>query len=373
MPTASTFVERARPAENLGSRVKRDMRRKAVVSVCLAVYSLFGMGGGCASLHNLGWRYHIEGILSSRHRTEHLDLYSRPGSRGSANAETIGSMAERELARLCALLEVKNDTRYSLFLFENYGEMQALAKIEEKATAGFADRGAAYIAFDDESGLAHEVVHLISDAKLGEAANSFLSEGLASALPAPVSGVPVHAFAKYFRLQSKLPRLAELIGTSDLLKWDKMHPGLHSYNIAASWTKFLLETYGIAKLKQYYVGRPAKEVFGVEMDTLEAAWHAALDKYDLSFKEQSFVRSLCGGPMIVTRGGTLRLGVEGDQVGERRSWSKDGVRLNETAVTLALRDLTVADSGTYEVAVSNSAGVVTYTQKWVVMVIPARH
>jgi hypothetical protein len=312
----------------------------------------------------------MERVLSATHRTEHLDLYFRPGSKSSAHAGRLGVVAERELARICALLEVSNDTRYAIFFFDDAADMRATAKANiSETTQGFAARGAAYVGYGDESDIVHELVHLVADAKIGDVRHSLRVEGLANALLESSHGVQVHGFAKYYRLQGKLPRLADIPSGPAFFGWGRQQD-ISIYDVSASWMRFLLETRGATKLKQYYLSGEIGEVFGLEPDELEAEWLAALDSYDLRFEEQRRIRSQYGGPLIVNAGDGLRIGLRGGRRPEMFAWSKDGVPLRPTTGMLPLRNLTPADSGTYELTVRDLQGAVLDTTQFVVLVLP---
>jgi hypothetical protein len=218
-------------------------------------------------------------VLTGSLKTEHLDIRFRPGSRAGASAERTGAVAERDLARICEQLQVKNDGRYSLFLFDDIPEIWAVTKVT--GNAGYSSGDTSYIPFENDQTRFHEMVHIVAFAKVGAGKTMFLAEGLANALLEFVHGVPVHAVAKYYRKAGALPPLAEMTGAADSYAWMRAHPALNAYDVAASWMKFLIDTHGIAKVKQYYVGKPAKTVFGADEAALEKAWLAALDKFEL--------------------------------------------------------------------------------------------
>lgn len=225
-------------------------------------------------------------VLSGTYKTEHFDVRYRPGSRAGASVERAGAMAERDLARICSQLEVKNDARYSLFLFDDVAELSAVTKTTGNAgfsanDASSATGASSYIPYDNDQTRTHEMVHIVAHAKVGDAKTLFFAEGLANALLEYVHGVPVHAVAKYYRKAGKLPPLGEMTGAPDFYAWLGQHPGFDAYDVAASWMRFLIDTHGIAKVKQYYLGKPAKTALGADDAALEKAWIAALDKFDL--------------------------------------------------------------------------------------------
>jgi hypothetical protein len=66
-------------------------------------------------------------------------------------------MAGREL-RMCGLLDVENDTRYALSLFDDLNDLRNGSRINDNdSTAGFAIQRAAYAACDADDAIVHEM------------------------------------------------------------------------------------------------------------------------------------------------------------------------------------------------------------------------
>lgn len=64
-----------------------------------------------------------------------------------------------------------------------------------------------------------------------------------------------------------------------------------SYNEAGSFGAFLVEKYGVGKVKDFYRrsrggGRPWREAFGVDLAGLESQWLASIDRYPETHREQ---------------------------------------------------------------------------------------
>ena len=64
-----------------------------------------------------------------------------------------------------------------------------------------------------------------------------------------------------------------------------------SYNEAGSFGAFLVEQYGVEKVKDFYrrsrgSNRPWREAFGVDLGGLESQWLASIDKYSENNREQ---------------------------------------------------------------------------------------
>ena len=109
----------------------------------------------------------------------------------------------------------------------------------------------------------------------------FFVEGMANTMLEFVHGVSVDAVAKYYRLRNKLPALASMTDPKDFYAWMRLRPRFNAYDVAASYLKFLLDTYGAKKTVRYYTGTSATKSLGASEATLEQAWHEHLDAFVL--------------------------------------------------------------------------------------------
>jgi hypothetical protein len=136
------------------------------------------------------------------------------------------------------------------------------------------------------------MVHIVAYRlpKSGEEARGFFHfDGLANALLEFVSGVHVHAVATFYRRRKQLPTLREMTG-ENFYAWLRKRPGFQGYDVAASWMRFLIDTYGMDRFKRYYTGTPLQEAFGSPPSKLEAAWHKMLDGYTLRPELETLLR-----------------------------------------------------------------------------------
>jgi hypothetical protein len=123
-----------------------------------------------------------------------------------------------------------------------------------------------------------------------EARNLFFCEGFANALLEFVHGVNVHVVAAFEKHRGSLPALAEMTGAGDFYAWMGKHPGLDAYDIGGSYFRFLIDTYGMGKVKAYYTGQTPHEAFGSSEEKLEKEWHATLDRYALRPEVETLLR-----------------------------------------------------------------------------------
>lgn len=257
---------------------------------------------------------------SGVYETKNLVLRYRPNSRAGASVERTGTAAERDHARIHELLDVRPKGRVQLWLYDDVEELLTLTGTA--GNAGFSAGDASHVPFDNDQTRFHEMVHVIAFAtipKSGDEPRSlFFAEGLANALLVHVHGVHVHAVAKDHRLRKELPPIAEMTGAADFYAWLGAHPGFNAYDVAASWLRFLLDEHGVAKVKRYYGGAPAKAAFGQDLPALEKAWHAALDDYVLRPEVETLLRQRRGEDAPFARVGPAEL--PADLLGKPGEW-----------------------------------------------------
>lgn len=312
--------------------------------------------GGCASVTASSVRAQAAATLTAIRRTEHFDIHYQPDSRTAAHIRRLAVEVEGELARICARLEVANDTRYQLMVFD---DIETVAKaMGDPRLGGLTWEGTAYLTLANDGARFHEMIHLVADAKVGSSKSRFSAEGLAVALLDEMRYRDMHAAAKRYAAQKRLPPLASLV---------RLNPtaghklGISLYETAGSWMRFLYDTHGAAKLKRYYMGHSVESVYGVSLAQLERDWHAVLERH-VSNPEVATYTALTDG-----RAPESMLYVEGDQLGllirsgqdesvARYQWRRNGAVIpGATQSNIDLGTLTPADSGIYSLAFSDSA------------------
>lgn len=216
--------------------------------------------------------------LTESVKTERFEIRFRPGSRAEASVDRVAALAEKELTAILARLEFgpwRETIR--VFLYDDVAELQ---KITGTQASGYAIPLELHLPHDNDQTRIHEMVHVVAERfkETGtETRNLFFAEGLANAVLEFVHGVHVDAVAAFEKKRGALPSLAEIHALPDFYTWLAAHPGVNGYDIAGSYMLFLLDTYGPAKVRQYYKGVPAKKAFGLDVDALEKKWHARLE------------------------------------------------------------------------------------------------
>lgn len=120
----------------------------------------------------------------------------------------------------------------------------------------------------------HEVVHLLT-AVWGETDSAVLGEGIAVAMGGRWQGRPVHEWIPELRADGRLPALADILDPAAFREVDD----IVTYAVSGSFVKWLVDTYGMDRFRQAYVGTGGtaarlKAVYGVDLRSLESAWLA---------------------------------------------------------------------------------------------------
>lgn len=223
-----------------------------------------------------------------------VEVRYRPGSRAGAAAPRIAAVAAADLRWICERLVLKPQQGVVLYIFDDVLALQALTG--RSGVGGFSDGSAVYVPYDNDQTRRHEMVHLISHRlpQTGkEERNRFFDDGLANALLEYVHGVHVHAVAAYYRERDLLPKLEDL-AAGDFYAWQKAHPKMNGYDIAGSFVRFLIDTYGVEPVKAYLTGTPIRRALGQDAPTVEKRWWKALDAYELPPEVETLLRQRAG-------------------------------------------------------------------------------
>jgi hypothetical protein len=203
----------------------------------------------------------------------------RPASRAEASVDRVASLVEHDLTRILRELEQKDfPHRIELWLYDDVEELQRVTGVP---SSGHSIPLASHVPHADDQTRVHELVHVVAEKFPGrgpEPRNLFFAEGLANAVLRFVHGVHVDAVAAFHRRRGDLPDLATIHALPDFYGWLARHPHVNAYDVAGSWMRFLLDRFGAAKVRSYYVGAPVQKAFGADLATLERQWHAHLDK-----------------------------------------------------------------------------------------------
>jgi hypothetical protein len=223
-----------------------------------------------------------------------VEVRYRPGSRAGAAAPHVAAAAAADLRWIRERLDLEPQQRVVLYLYDDVQALQALTG--RAGVGGYSDGEAVHVPYDNDQTRRHELVHLIGHRleKTGEEPrNRFFDDGLANAVLEYVHGVHVHAVAAFYRARGTLPTLSEMV-KGDFYAWQAAHPELNGYDIAGSFVRFLLDTYGAKRVKRYLTGTPIRRALGQDFATVETRWLKALDAYETPPEVVTLLRQRVG-------------------------------------------------------------------------------
>jgi hypothetical protein len=182
------------------------------------------------------------------------------------------------LAALGKSLAMTYRGRVHVFLYRDVDEMRRLTGTGG-GTVAFSTGTVSVHQAHDFRGV-HEFVHIFAlQFERGAdtaGADGFVTEGLATYLAESDEGVPIHDWAAVDAKAGVLPAsLTEFRRT-----WPQgCAPGVHPYHVAGSFVGFLVDRFGIAKVKRWYVdSTEAHQYFGEGIAQLEREWREFLAK-----------------------------------------------------------------------------------------------
>jgi hypothetical protein len=223
--------------------------------------------------------------LTGEKRLDQLVLHYRPGDLTPEQLDQCARDNARSFRELERLLDMRYSGTVHIFLYRDGADLKQ--RTESDAVAFSTGTVSVHQPFDFVS--VHELCHIfaLQFPRVADGVSDiFVVEGLATALAESDENVPIHAWAAVYARVRRLPTLWEF-----RWRWpDKTPPAVHPYHVAGSFVGFLIERFGVAKVKNWYVdATEAKSVFGQSFPALERDWREWLDKYPLDPRHEKHV------------------------------------------------------------------------------------
>jgi hypothetical protein len=214
-----------------------------------------------------------------------LMLHYRPADLSAAQLETCLQANLRSFRELEKLLDMKYAGTIHIFLYRDTADL----KQQTGSGAAAFSTGTVSVHQPIDFVSVHELCHIFAlqfPRVAGGISDIFVVEGLATALAESDQNVPIHSWAAVYARARRLPDLWEF-----RWKWpEKTPPRVHPYHVAGSFVGFLVERYGIAKVKDWYVNATeAQSVFGRSFPELEREWREWLTKLPLDAAHEHHV------------------------------------------------------------------------------------
>ncbi len=195
----------------------------------------------CMSTPFKEWEY-------ATHKTEHFTIYFRESEFSLPEVQRIGDKKERLLNYVNQTLGLGYDGSVSAYLYLE-GDEFAYANTEEEI---YESRN--YVMTDN----GHEVVHIVSFEELGYSQSGFMKEGIAVSLELDFENY--NAIKNYVTYRKHV----DSVDISDSEWYEKYYPvsvqlatddftySFYSYQRAGAFIKYLMVTYGMDTLLDYY-------------------------------------------------------------------------------------------------------------------------
>ena len=213
--------------------------------------------------------------LTATRETPRAVFHWRPGA---LDERVVAADVDANVAALAALekmLAMRYRGRVHVFLYADGDEMKRLTETDA-GTVAFSIGTVSVHQPHDFRGV-HEFVHIyaLQFERGSDTAgpDPFATEGLATWLAESDQGVPIHTWAAVDAKSVVLPSLRDLRRTFP----EGAPSGVHPYHIAGSFLGFLVERFGMAKVKQWYMdSTEAHAYFGKGLVRLEREWREFL-------------------------------------------------------------------------------------------------
>jgi hypothetical protein len=229
--------------------------------------------------------------LTAVRETPRVVFHWRPGS---IDEKALAQDVEANVAALASLektLAMRYRGRVHVFLYADGAELKRLTG------SGAVAFSTGTVSVHQPHGFrgVHEFVHIYAmqfDRGPDTAGpDLFTTEGLATWLAESDEGVSIHAWAAAYSRFGKLPAIPDLRSTFPQGAGSRVHP----YHVAGSFVGFLVERFGIAKVKRWYVDScEAHQYFGKGLTQLVREWNEFLAGFALDAKDEGHVLKKLG-------------------------------------------------------------------------------
>ncbi len=227
----------------------------------------------------------VENYYSEWYQFENFIIAWRQGAFPAERAEEVAAQARKGLDDVNQRLGTNDNGRIEILLAD-----QMYLKDDCHGCQGYAfsDRRQVFILQDGSMAedefqalLTHEIGHVISGnhIALPHVATLFLAEGLSTWLMTPdlvAQGyIEPRQIAAWAWKVGKIPPILELRKA----KFEGRTGARHEYDPAASFTEFMIGTYGLPAYKSIYAGELPDDVIGKSYQELEQEWHGWLAEW----------------------------------------------------------------------------------------------
>ena len=206
------------------------------------------------------------------HETVHMAFHSLPGTWSEQNVATIADVHEQAFTDNVSFLEVDYEGPIDVYLYPSEESFyRATARRFGFAITDASEVHTRWFSEDDHQTPGHEITHVITFQRLGDAHEALMGEGIAVWLDH--GGNDYHAFSADLLATDQLVPLYHLLG-------DGSDGSAAAYYEAGSFVGFLLDRSDPATFRQVYTSQDLdaalQQVFGADLVSLEKRWITTL-------------------------------------------------------------------------------------------------
>ena len=217
------------------------------------------------------------GFSWKKHQSANFTYYAESGTFPDQHIDIIKSGAEQGRRAIFSFLGATQTGNNAIFVVHSRERMKALIGLDVQGFA-IAEKKVLFLLYSEvyKPAISHELCHLYAFQILGPPKDAWINEGLAVYYDGTWSGYSIDLLAKHLKDNRKLFKLTALFKNL----YDKN--AMIAYPQIGSFTRYLAETYGMNRLKQFWTGgmKEASTIFGKKPAALEKEWLASLEKYD---------------------------------------------------------------------------------------------
>ncbi len=228
--------------------------------------------------------------LSAVKETPKIIFHYRPGDLDDQSLAKVVKANVEKFEECESLLRMKYKGRVHIFLYRDVADLQ---KTTGTGAVAFST-GTVSVHQAIEFNSVHEFTHIFAlqfPNDEDKVTDNFAVEGLATILAKHDENVPIHSWAAVYQSASRLPNLVELRRS-----WPGgAPPRVHVYHVAGSFVGYLIEEFGIEKVKRWYVNSTEAHMeFGKTFRRLERDWQQWLKRKTVQPKDREHILAKLG-------------------------------------------------------------------------------
>ena len=256
-----------------------DLSHRICLIVLIILFGLIYLF--CGDLGLRPTRGYIESKLGGLEETAHFKIYYEKGSQVEREIEWIAQDHEFRYAQLIRYFQIQPTNKVRSYIYTSSEQKKRLVgaggtSVEDPLGHGF------HINYQDfpHPIMKHELVHALTadwhpilkvSPKIG------LHEGIAVAADWDEGKLTAHQWSRAMQQLGIAPKMNRIMG---LGFWTQASS--RSYTLAGSFVRFLIERYGVEKIKRVFPTGNFKEVYNKSLAELEREWKEFLETVTLT-------------------------------------------------------------------------------------------